>query len=53
MAVASQAFDIRDSDVDSQMETAESNLNASSIEDREVVDEGQNHIRVVWFYTAA
>lgn len=53
MAIHSEAFDIRDSDVDSQMETAESDLNASSIEDREVVDEGQNHIRVVWFYTPA
>lgn len=52
MAVATEAFDVRDGDVASQIETAESNLGASSIEDRELVDEGQNHIRVVWFYTA-
>lgn len=52
MPVYSEAFDIRDSNVDTQIETAETNLGASSIEDREVVDEGQNHIRVVWFYTA-
>jgi hypothetical protein len=52
MAVYTEAFDIRDDNVDSQIETAESNLSASSIEDREVVDEGQNHIRVLWFYTA-
>jgi hypothetical protein len=52
MAVHTEAFDIRDDNVDTQIETAESNLGASSIEDREVVDEGQNHIRVLWFYTA-
>lgn len=52
MAVYSEAFDVRDSDVDTQIETTESNLNATSIEDREIVDEGQNRIRAVWFYTA-
>lgn len=52
MAVESQRFDVRDSDVDSQIDTAETNLGATSIEDREVVDEGQSHIRVIWFYTA-
>lgn len=52
MAVSSSSFDVRDSDLDSQIDTAETNLSASSIEDREVVSEGQNHIRVIWFYTA-
>lgn len=52
MAVASEWFDPTDSDVDSQIETFENGLGASSIEDREIVDEGQDKFRVVWFYTA-
>lgn len=52
MAVYSEKFDVRDGDVDSQIDTAETNLAATSIEARRVVKEGGNHIRVVWFYTA-
>jgi len=52
MAVASEWFDVTDSDVDTQIENFESGLSASSIDDREIVDEGQDKIRVVWFYTA-
>lgn len=52
MAVHTARFDVRDSDVDSQIETAETNLAASSIDDRFIVDGGQSHILVVWFYTA-
>lgn len=52
MAVASEWFDVTDADVDNQIQTFESGLNATSIEDRAVVDEGQDKIRVVWFYTA-
>lgn len=51
MAVASEWFDVTDSDVDTQIENFEAGLSASSIEDREIVDEGQDKIRVVWFYT--
>jgi hypothetical protein len=52
MPVASEWFDPTDSDVDSQIETFENGLSASSIEDREVVDEGQDKFRVIWFYSA-
>jgi hypothetical protein len=52
MPVHTEAFDIRDDDVDTQIQTAETGLGASTINDREVVDEGQNHIRVLWFYDA-
>ena len=52
MAVYSERFDVRDADLDTQIESAESGLSATSIEARRVVGEGQNHVRVVWFYTA-
>ena len=51
MPVASEWFDPTDADVDSQIETFEDNLNAASIEDREVTDEGQDKFRVIWFYS--
>lgn len=52
MPVASEWFDPTDSDVDSQIETFENDLGASAINDREVVDEGQDKFRVIWFYDA-
>lgn len=52
MAVASQYFDPTDSDLESQIETFENDLGASSIDDRLVVDEGQDKFRIIWFYTA-
>jgi len=51
MPVASEWFDPTDSDVDSQIQTFEDNLGASSIEDRVGVDEGQDKFRIVWFYS--
>lgn len=52
MAVASEWFDPTDDNVDSQIETFESGLGASSIDDRVTVDEGQDKFRIIWFYTA-
>jgi len=48
MAVASEWFNPTDADVDTQIENA---APAGTINDREVVDEGQDKIRVIWFYT--
>lgn len=48
MAVHSDWFDVTDSDVDTQIENA---APSGTIDDRAVVDEGQDKIRVIWFYT--
>ena len=45
----SQPFDVRDEDLDDQLTRAESNVaTLGTIVERQVVDEGQNHIRVIW-----
>lgn len=49
MAVDSQRFDVTDSDLDAQIENA---APSGTINDRAVVDEGQDHVRVFWFYTS-
>ena len=52
MPVHSAKFDVRDSDLDTQIGNEESGITATSIDDRLLASEGNNHVRVVWFYTA-
>lgn len=51
MAVASGHFNPTDDDLTTQIETFESDLNATAINDRLVVDEGEDKFRIIWFYT--
>lgn len=50
MPVASDYFDPRESNLTNQIETFENDLNASAINDRLIVSEGENKFRIIWFY---